>query len=158
MALSPDRIQRLVGIVKNMSGQGMGSDQIRENLVQMGIADEDINTIFSAADLQTSVADVAAKQDDIKDLLESGEHLEPVMKKMDEHGEGLERVSASLGELHEKASEIHADVIELQALKDELDEVKALVLEMKPLLASIERLNKNIIDSNRELLLKASKK
>ena len=146
--------KRIVQIVQEMSSQGMSTKDIKDNLLQMGINKEDISNIMSNTDQKVNVSDVHEKIASVQDSLDTGIHLEPVIQRMDESKEDMERLHSSMTELHEKHAETSETMRELKLMKEEIAEIKQLILEIKPLLSSIERLNKSLLDLNRRMLIK----
>lgn len=140
---------RIVGIVKEMSAQGITKSEIIANLKQMGLSDEDIEDILAAARPETTVADVSEKAEQAMKLLETGEHLKPAMEKLKEHEEHFERIHTHLNEIHEKSM---VSQEEMEAIREELDEIKREIEEIKPIVASIKRLNQDLIKINKKML------
>lgn len=151
-------LQRIIEIVRNMNAQGLSKNEIIDNLRQMGIADEDIETIMKEAQPDITITDIHEKTELTKSMLEKGEHLKPAMEKLEEHTEEFERLHTTIGELHEKHEEVASKIDDLKTIRDDVEEVKKLLLEIKPLLASIERLNQNLLDINKKMLTKLGTK
>ena len=144
-------MNRIIEIVKEMNAQGMSTTEIKSNLKQMGVEEEDIKAILEKAKLGVNLAEIHSKAEQAISLLESGEHLKPTMGKLEKQEEHLERIHTHLGEMHEKQIAVKEDVGDV---KRELEEIKASINELKPLLASIKRLNEDLIKINRKMLMK----
>ena len=154
--MNPETKKKIVDIVKKMNSQGMSVTQITENLKQMEVPDKEIEGIIRESQPEVNIADVHEKAKETNEMLGTGAHLKPAIKKLEDHTEHFERLHTTVGDLHEKHHELSSKLSDMNQLKQELDEIKELLLEIKPLLASIERLNKNILETNKKMLAKVA--
>jgi DNA repair ATPase RecN len=149
-------LARIAEIVKSMHAQGMTQSEIRENLKQMGVADQDAEDIIRRAEPEVTMPEVHEKVEAISRKMEEGEHLKPAMEKLEEHEEHFERLHATVGELHEKHDELREAVEELHALREDIDAIKADLKDMKPMLAALKRINEQMIELERKTLARKS--
>jgi DNA-binding transcriptional MerR regulator len=123
---------RVIEIVRDMSSQGLSPADIAEQLRSMGIAEEDITEVMRDVGGAPPAEEAPA---------------EPSMLP-EEH---VERLHATVGELHEKQDMQSSDLL---AIREDMERVKADLDEIKPLLAAIKRLNENLMDVNKKMLVK----
>jgi len=140
---------KIVGIVKEMSAQGVPRKDIETNLRQMGLSEDEIADIITEAKPQVNVAEVHEQTVETKAILESGDHLQPAIKKLDEHKDDLERIHTHLGEVHEKQSLTSE---EIKIIKEDLEEIRKDIEEMKPMIAAVKRLDESLIKINKKML------
>jgi chromosome segregation ATPase len=156
--ISPEKADKLVGIVQGMSSQGMSKAEIEETLKQLGLEPDDVGVVMERARPAVTPSELSEKTDEIHETLRSGEHLKPALSKLDEHSEHFDRIHTSLNGLHEKHEDLHREVADLRSIKAELDEVKDILLEIKPVLSAIQKLDKGMLELNRKMLTRAPSK
>ncbi|MCD4740351.1 hypothetical protein K8R43_04115 [archaeon] len=140
---------KIVSIVKEMSAQGVPRKDIETNLRQMGLNDEEINDIIIEAKPTVNVAEVHEQAVETKEILESGDHLRPAIKKLDEHKNDIERVHTQLGEVHEKQV---FTTEEIKQIREDLEQIRTDIEEIKPMIAATKRLNESLIKINKKML------
>lgn len=157
-------MERIVSLVKSMQDQGLSSDQIQAELSDM-VTPEDLSKILAQAGGAPAPAQAATPapassgEEFVPPLLESpSEAVKPAIEKIDEQRQHLERLHTSVGELHDKTDALTGASGDVKLLRDEIRELKELVMELKSLLGSIERLNTNLIETNKKMLLKLGTK
>jgi uncharacterized coiled-coil DUF342 family protein len=147
------RLQKIVGIVKEMNSQGLSKNEIEANLRQMGLGEEDIELILKEAKPEINVSEVHDQASRATEMLEKGEHLQPALEKLDQQLEHFERLHSNVGELHEKTG---AATTEMGEIKRELEEINETLGELKPMLAAVKRLNEDLIKINQKMLKRLS--
>lgn len=140
---------KIVGIVREMSAQGVTRMDIETNLKQMGLTEDEIEDILAEAKPEVNVAEVHEKADATQKLLESGDHLKPAIDKLDEHKEDLERIHTNLGEMHEKQT---LNAKDLQEIKEDIAEIKRDLAEIKPIIGAVQRLDESLVKINKRML------
>jgi DNA-binding transcriptional MerR regulator len=145
--ISPEKADKLVSIVQGMNSQGMSRAEIKETLKQLGLEPDDIGIVMEKARPAVTPSELSEKTDEIHETLRSGEHLGPALSKLDEHSEHFDRIHASLNGL-----------ADLRSIKAELDEVKDILLEIKPVLSAIQKLDRGMLELNRKVLTRAPHK
>ena len=133
--------QKLTTVVDTMRDAGMSSAEISDNLKQMGVSPADIDGILGAE----PAPDLAAEP--VPPLADDS--LQPALDRQEEH---LERLHATVGELHEKHDELAVVLADLDALKKEVEELRLAIGEIKPLVSALQRQNNNLIDINKKML------
>ncbi|GEM_PF-5480555 len=151
-------LKRLAGLVKSMHDQGLAVDQIKENLEQMGIAKDDISLIISEAGLMPNTVDVHKEVSALREAMETGQAVKPVVEKLGETEDHFERLHTKVDLLHEKHGEIEARLEDLAELKAEIAEVKQLLLEIKPVVMAIKKLQEDLLEVSRSILARESVK
>jgi len=146
--------QRLVDVVKGMNARGMSKSEIMDNLRQMGIPDSDIDEIIKEAQPEVNIAEVHEHALETRKMIEKGEHLKPVVETLGKQEEHFERLHATVGELHEKHEEMKASIEEIKEIKKDIAQIEEELAEIKPMLAAIKRLQENLLDINKKMLLK----
>jgi DNA-binding transcriptional MerR regulator len=124
---------RVIEIVRDMSSQGLSPTDIAEQLRSMGIAEEDISEVMR----------------DVGEPAPPAEEAPAESSALPE--EHVERLHATVGELHEKQDMQSSDLL---AIREDMERVKADLDEIKPLLAALKRLNENLMDVNKKMLVK----
>ena len=133
-------VERIVGIVKNMQAGGMSEKDITDNLRQMGLAGDELNSVLDAVGLSKPAPPVLQ---------------EPATTPPEEH---FERLHTTVAELHDKQDALREDFSEISKLRKELADIKTELDEIKPLLAALKRMNENLMDINRKMLAKLATK
>jgi len=133
LKMDEDTKTKITAIVTDMRAQGMSDADIGENLRSMDISPEDIASIMGTP------ATVAPPIE------------EPVAPASPVEEEHVERLHASVGELHEKQDMQTGD---LSSIRDDLAAIRADLDEIKPLLSAIKRLNTSLMDVNKKMLVK----
>ena len=151
-------IERLSDLVKGMHDQGMSVKQIQDNLVQMGISSQDIDVIISRAGLKPSASDIHENVVSVKRAIETGEAVKPVVEKLGEAEEHFERIHSSLNRLHEKHGEISERLSRLSASQSDIQEIKELLYELRDTMNAIKKLQQDLIEINRRVLVRESMK
>ncbi len=145
-------VQKLSSLVKRMHDQGMSVEQIKENLVQMGIPDDDIKVILNKAGLQPSTVDVHAAVVNVQKAISTGDAVKPVMDKLSEAEEHFERLHSKVDMLHEKHQELSGKIDNLSSLSAEINEIKREIIEIKAQLEAIKKLQQDLLEVNRKVL------
>jgi len=125
-------VKRIVGIVKNMQAGGMPKKDVIDNLRQMGLSGEELNSVLNAVGITAS-----------------NPPEEPAPPIPEEH---FERLHATMGDLHEKQDELKGSFSEISNLRKDIKDIKAELDEIKPLVGALKRINENLIEINKKML------
>ncbi len=151
-------LKRLADLVKSMHDQGLSVDQIKDNLSQMGISNDDISIVISEAGLIPNTVDVHKEVSAIREAVETGKAVKPVMDKLSNAEEHFERLHTKVDLLNEKHGEISEKMDKLSYMETEIAEMRQVLLEMKAILSAIKQLQEELIEINRKVLAKESVK
>jgi len=175
------KISKVADIVKSMSEAGMSVNEIKAQLSAMGLPADDVDTVLSKARAQPSHAEIQEEVKKVREKLETGENIRPVVdvveaagaeahetkKRVEEMAKGFEEVKAvakdvkdirkPVEEIASVQKEMHREIKTVSGLGDEVQAVKDMLIDIKGLLTASQDINKKILDTNRKLLQKLEK-
>lgn len=174
MAMNKEKRERTIAIVQRMNREGMTEREITENLRSMGLEPYEIRKIIQEARTEPTSRELHESITSIQRKIESGEHIEPALKAMEEHRkatedlglklqelhgdvtehkEKLKGLEESLEELHEKHDVIGEKIPGVSKLNKDISDLKKMIREIKPLLNALKSLDEKILKTNRDILL-----
>ena len=102
--------------------------------------------------------DMKVKVDEIHgEFTDQGEKLSDLKENYDDHRKNLDKISEKVDKLTEKHDAIHENLGETAFLRNEVREIKELLLEMKPLISGVAELQEKMIQVNKDLLIRMKK-
>ena len=182
------KFDKIVEIVKAMNAEGLSITDIRDSLKQIGIKDEDIESILQKAsaeptprDIHEAVKGVEQKigeplaksveeqkqmtrevKDKVEDLSvgleEHAESLDQISTGLEEHKEKLNAIHSSIQDLGQRHKDLHAEVKDLSAFSDEFAEMREILLDIKAMLAALRDLDNKILETNKDMLMRLKTK
>ncbi len=186
--MEEERLKKLVDVVKRMNQERVESKDIIANLRTLGLASFEIDSVLRQANLQPTIKEVHESITSIQKSMESGAHMEPLMKSveehraateklqekvqemhgevtgqresledvvksLEEHREKLEKVRSSLEQLHEEHEDLKTSPPSSDQ-KEDLEDLKKLILELRPMMGALRDINEKILETNREILMR----
>ena len=88
---------------------------------------------------------------------EQGENLNKLNDDFENHKKSLEEINEKVGKLTEKHEEIKDSLGEASFLRNEVRDIKELLLELKPLISGVAELQEKMLETNKELLMRLKK-
>lgn len=92
------------------------------------------------------------------EITEQKQGMQDVIKALREHREKLEAVHSGLIRLEDKHDDLRESLPAPNDQKEELDNIKTLILELRPMIAALMDINEKILETNRELLARLKMK
>jgi DNA repair exonuclease SbcCD ATPase subunit len=143
MLMDNAKTSQITAIVRAMNKAGMPVEDIRTNLREMNLSEEEAEQILAQAKVEPTTAEVHAAVNEVKSALKTGEHLEPikpmleeqktqvaelkesvdtVQQGIEEHSGALEELAAGAAEHRNKLDEIRAGLADLHERNAEIKE------------------------------------
>ena len=179
MKISKEKREKTVEIIQRMNKEGMTERDIKENLRSIGLEPFEIRKIIQEAKTEPTSQELHESITSIHRKIESGEHIKPAMKAIEEHRkksedlgfklqelhgdvtehkEKLEDLEKSLDKLHEKHDLVQKKTPDASRLNRDISDLKKTMREIKPLLNDLKNLDEKILKTNRDILFWLKKK
>ena len=178
------QFSKVIEIVRAMNAEGLSISDIRDSLKQIGVKEDEIDSILKQAAAEPTSKDiheavkmvdakitqpmtktmeehrqlteeVKAKVEDVSlGLEEHAQSLDQISSNLDEHREKLDAIHESLQDLGASHQELHEKVGELSGFSDEFSELREIMLDIKAMIAALKDLDNKILETNKEMLMR----
>mgnify|MGYP000636770800 CR=1 FL=1 len=133
--MEKEKLEQIASIVRSMNASGMGQEDIKKTLKAMSLSEDEISSVLDEAKSAPSNQDIHNTVQNIKEKIESGDHLTPIMPEIKKQSENTSRIHEAVEQLNEKVSayedHIHEIKSNVQEHKEKINEIHSAVSEMK---------------------------
>jgi len=165
--MNDNKLTKLINIVNNMSKQGTPLNEIRNNLRQTGLKNNQIDVIISKADIFPTNTELHQAVVSVDKKISSGKYMKPLETELKKNTKDTENVKKNVSDMQtelrmhrKKLDDIHRKLTgetiagSSPILEDKIDELTRLMKDIKPVLKSIESSTKKLLELNRKVLMK----
>lgn len=168
--MDESKVKKLITIVNTMSKKGIPLNEIRNNLKETGLKDNQIDIILAKADIKPTSSELHEAVVSIDKKISSGDHVKNLTKELEKNTKDTESVMQNVGDMQQellmhrkKLDEIHKLVTgngktvsggAHPQLEQKIDNLTDLITDLKPALKSIESSTKKLVELNRKVLMK----
>ncbi len=172
--MDESKLARIADIVRSMNEAGMTLNEIRSQLQGMGLTEDEIEQVLSAAKAQPSSAEIHEEIKKVREKIETGEHLKPVVEVVEEAGaearearEKVEQVAKAVEEtkqavtqeikepvqkIVEEQKELHREIKTIAGLGEEVQTLRDMLIDINANIKALNQIMQKILETNRKLL------
>jgi DNA-binding transcriptional MerR regulator len=165
--MNDNKLTKLINIVNNMNKQGTPLNEIRNNLRQTGLRNDQIDIIISKADIFPTNSEVHQAVVSVDKKISSGKYIKPLETNLKKNTKDTEKIKKNVSDMQtelrmhrKKLDEIHKKLTggkgagPTSGLEDKIDDLTHLIGDLKPVLKSIDSSTKKLLELNRKVLMK----
>jgi len=165
--MDENKLTKLINIVNNMSKQGTPLNEIRNNLRQTGLKNDQIDVIISKADIFPTNTELHQAVVSVDKKISSGKYMKPLETDLKKNTKDTEKIKQNVSDMQtelrmhrKKLDEIHRKLTggvsagPNSNLENKIEDLTHLMQDIKPVLKSIDRSTKKLLELNRKVLMK----
>ena len=157
--LSDEDLARVLEAAKPIASTREIHESVKETERKISTGEHLMPVTEKLEEQATETKKIGVKIDEINfNVEEQGEKLDKAASALAVHKKRLDEIHAGVTGVAERHEELHEKVATLEELTAEVQGLKEMMLELKPLLAALKDINQKILESNRDVLIRLKTK